>query len=99
MSETTKFTASFGRALLERVKVIAAKQNTSVSALLNAQLRHLVESYESASQCRNANYSTLLAFSLGRIDTQTALDRLGLDSAEDLIFLVKQANSRSVDEI
>lgn len=39
MSSTTNFTGSVDRDLLRRAKVIAAKTNTSVNALFNAELR------------------------------------------------------------
>ena len=38
------------------------------------------------------NFATLLDFSLGRIDDLTTLDRLGLDSEEDLFLLMAQAH-------
>ncbi len=39
---TVNFTGSVDRDLLKRAKVIAAKTDTSVNALFNAELRHLV---------------------------------------------------------
>jgi hypothetical protein len=39
---SVNFTASVERDLLRRVKVLAAMNNTSVSALLNGELRYLV---------------------------------------------------------
>lgn len=92
MADTTNFTASLDRGLLKRAKVIAAQQDTSVNALLNAQLRSLVETYENAERSQNDNYPTLLAFSLGNLDSTEALQRLGLDSEEDLFLLMMRAN-------
>lgn len=92
MSNTTNFTGVVDRDLLKRAKVIAAKSGTSVNALFNAQLRYLVETFESADAGRNANYRTLLAFSLGRLDAESALKALGLDSEEDLFLLMVQAH-------
>lgn len=92
MANTTNYTGSVDRDLLKRAKVIAAKTDTSVNALFNAQLRHLVETFESADLARNANFGTLLAFSLGRLNSTGALQRLGLDSEEDLFLLMAQAH-------
>ncbi|MFA7666982.1 MAG: hypothetical protein WCY32_12790 [Burkholderiaceae bacterium] len=92
MSKTVNFTGSVERDLLKRAKVIAARNDTSINALFNAQLRYLVETFESADTGRNANYATLLAFSLGRLDAGAALQALGLDSEEDLFLLMAQAH-------
>ena len=92
MSSTVNFTGAVDRDLLKRAKVIAAKSDTSVNALFNAQLRYLVETFESAEAGRNANYSALLAFSLGRLDNRSAMRALGLDSEEDLFLLMAQAH-------
>jgi len=46
MSGTVNFTSSVDRDLLRRAKVIAAKSDTSVNALFNAELRYLVETFE-----------------------------------------------------
>ncbi|MCO5120023.1 MAG: hypothetical protein M9951_10380 [Burkholderiaceae bacterium] len=92
MSGNVNFTGSVDRDLLKRAKVIAAKSDTSVNALFNAQLRYLVETFESADASHNANYATLLAFSLGRLDADAALRALGLGSEEDLFLLMVQAH-------
>ena len=92
MATTVNFTGAVDRDLLKRAKVIAAKSDTSVNALFNAQLRYLVETFESADDGRNANYATLLAFSLGRLDDRAALRVLGLDNDEDLFLLMAQAH-------
>ena len=92
MSSTVNFTGAVDRDLLKRAKVIAAMSDTSVNALFNAQLRHLVETFESADSVRNANYATLLAFSLGRLDDRAAMRALNLDSDEDLFLLTVQAH-------
>jgi hypothetical protein len=44
----------------------AAKSDTSINALFNAELRYLVETFESAELGGNQNYKALLDFSLGR---------------------------------
>ena len=91
MSRTVNFTASIDRDLLRRAKVIAAKSDTSINALFNAELRYLVETFEAAEARGNQNYRVLLDFSLGRIDDKTAMDALGIDSDEDLFLLMAQA--------
>ena len=40
MANTVNFTGSVDRDLLKGAKIIAAKSNTSVNALFNAELRH-----------------------------------------------------------
>lgn len=92
MADTVNFTGAVDRDLLKRAKVIAAQSDTSVNALFNAELRHLVETYEAAQGTGNQNFATLLDFSLGRIDDLNALDRLGLDTEEDLFLLMAQAH-------
>ena len=92
MADTVNFTGSVDRELLKRAKVIAALTDTSVNALFNAELRHLVETYEAAQATGNQNFATLLDFSLGRIDDLAAQARLGLSSDEDLYLLMAQAH-------
>ena len=92
MSTTVNFTGSVDRDLLRRAKVIAAKTDTSVNALFNAELRYLVETFEAAESADNHNYKTLLDFSLGRVDYVTAMQMLGIDSEEDLFLLMAQAH-------
>ena len=92
MADTVNFTGSVDRDLLKRAKVIAAKSDTSVNALFNAELRHLVETFEVSQAAGNQNFATLLDFSLGRVTDLTALDRLGLESEEDLFLLMAQAH-------
>lgn len=89
---TVNFTGAVDRQLLKRAKVIAAKTDTSVNALFNAELRYLVETFEAAEAAGNQNYRTLLDFSLGRIDDLAALAALGIDSEEDLFLLMAQAH-------
>jgi len=48
MAETVNFTGAVDKDLLKRAKVVAAKNETSVNALFNAQLRYLVETFENA---------------------------------------------------
>lgn len=89
---TVNFTGAIDRDLLKRVKIVAAKSETSVNALLNTQLRYLVETYEAGEATHNENYAALLAFSLGRMDDQTVMKKLGIDSEEDLFLLMVQAH-------
>ena len=92
MANTVNFTGSVDRDLLKRAKVIAAKSDTSINALFNAELRFLVETFETAEVSGNQNFKTLLDFSLGRIDDCSALAALGIDSQEDLFLLMVQAH-------
>lgn len=92
MATTVNFTGSVDKDLLKRAKVIAAKSDTSVNALFNAELRYLVETFEAAEKSGNQNFKTLLDFSLGRISDLDALSALGLDSQEDLFLLLAQAH-------
>lgn len=92
MVATVNFTGSVDRDLLKRAKIIAAKSDTSINAIFNAELRHLVETFEAAESSGNQNFKTLLDFSLGRIDDHEALSQLGLDSQEDLFLIMSQAH-------
>lgn len=92
MASTVNFTGSVDRDLLKRAKVVAAKADTSINALFNAELRYLVETFEAAESSGNQNFSTLLNFSLGRISDHEALAALGIDSQEDLFLLMAQAH-------
>ena len=92
MAETVNFTGAVDRELLKRAKIIAAKSDTSVNALFNAELRHLVETFEAAEVSSNQNFKTLLDFSLGRVDDKGAMAALGIDSPEDLFLVMAQAH-------
>jgi hypothetical protein len=89
---SVNFTASVDRDLLRRVKVLAAINDTSVSALLNGELRYLVETCEQADRLGNSNAATLLAFCLGRISDVQAMAQLELEHEEDLFLLMAQAH-------
>jgi hypothetical protein len=92
MASTVNFTGSVDRELLKRAKVIAAKTDTSVNALFNAELRHLVETFEAAESTGNQNFKVLLDFSLGRLTDEKAMQALGVGSDEDLFLLMAQAH-------
>jgi hypothetical protein len=92
MATTVNFTGAVDRDLLKRAKVIAAKTDTSVNALFNAELRHLVETFEAAEISGNQNFRVLLDFSLGRSAGDKAMHALGIDSEEDLFLLMAQAH-------
>ena len=89
---TVIFTGSVDRDLLKRAKVVAAKADTSINALFNAELRYLVETFEAAESAGNKNYRALLDFSLGRINDLEALSSLGIDTEEDLFLLMAKAH-------
>jgi hypothetical protein len=92
MAGTVNFTGAVDRELLKRAKIIAAKSDTSINALFNAELRHLVETFESAELSGNQNFRSLLDFSLGRCDDQQTMAALGIESQEDLFLLMTQAH-------
>jgi hypothetical protein len=92
MASKVNFTGSVDRELLKRAKVIAAKTDTSVNALFNAELRHLVETFEAAESTGNQNFKVLLDFSLGRLTDEEVVQALGIDSDEDLFLLMAQAH-------
>lgn len=92
MANTVNFTASVDRNLLRRAKIVAAKSDTSINALFNAELRHLVETFESSEAGMNANFGILLDFSLGRISADDVMHGLGIDSDEDLFLLMARAH-------
>jgi hypothetical protein len=92
MADTVNFTGAVDRDLLKRAKILAAKSDTSVNALFNAELRYLVETFEAAEASNNQNFRALLDFSLGRIDDNRAMQALGIDSDEDLFLLMAQAH-------
>ena len=92
MSTTVNFTGAVDRELLKRAKVIAAKADTSINALFNAELRYLVETFEAAEAAGNQNFRTLLDFSLGRIDDLSTMNTLGIDGQEDLFLLMAQSH-------
>jgi hypothetical protein len=92
MANTVNFTGSVDGDLLKRAKVIAAKTDTSVTALFNAVLRHLVENFEAAESTGNQNFKVLLDFSLGRLSDDKTMEALGIGSDEDLFSLMAQAH-------
>lgn len=92
MTTTVNFTSAVDRDLLKRAKIIAAKTDTSVNALFNAELRHLVETFESAEAKGNQNFRLLLDFSLGRLASDEVERALGIESEEDLFLLMAQAH-------
>ena len=92
MGTTVNFTGAVDRDLLKRAKIIAAKTDTSVNALFNAELRHLVETFETAESSGNQNFKVLLDFSLGKRSASEAMQTLGIDSEEDLFLLMVQAH-------
>jgi hypothetical protein len=92
MPVTVNFTGAVDRDLLKRAKVVAAKADTSVNALFNAQLRYLVETFETAEAYENQNFKALVDFALGRATDIAIMEALGIDSAEDLFLLMAQAH-------
>lgn len=91
MANTASFTVSVDRDLLHRADVLAAKSGTTIDALFNAQLRFLVETFESAEAGNNQNFRTLIDYSLGRSEVAEVMSTLGIESQEDLFLLMAQA--------
>ena len=89
---TVNFTASVERDLLRRAKVIAAKNDTSVNALFNNELRYLVETFEAAEAGGIHNYHALVDFALGKANGIETMEMLGLDSEEDLFLLMAKSH-------
>lgn len=89
---TTNFTGSVDRSLLKRAKVVAAKNETSVNALFNLQLRYLVETFEAGETTHNENYASLLGFCFGHLSSDEVIQKLGIDGEEDLFLLMCQAH-------
>lgn len=85
------FTGAVDRELLKRAKIIAAKTDTSVNAMFNAELRYLVETFEAAEAAGNENFRVLFDFLMGRLNGQLAMTALGIDSEEDLFLLMAQS--------
>ena len=79
------FTGSIDRALLKRAKILAAKSETSVNALLNKELRYLVETFEAAESSSHQNLISLLDVSLGRLNDLEVKDHLGIDSVRTFL--------------
>ncbi|HWS14427.1 MAG TPA: hypothetical protein VN279_16610 [Rhodocyclaceae bacterium] len=92
MATTVNFTGAVDRDLLKRAKIVAAKADTSVNALFNAELRYLVETFEAAEAAGNQNFRVLLDFSLGRLAADEAMGALGIDGEEDLFLLMARAH-------
>lgn len=92
MASTVNFTGSVDRDLLKRAKVIAAKTDTSINALFNAELRYLVETFEASESADNQNFKLLLDFSLGRLADDEVMRAMSIDSEEDLFLLMAQAH-------
>ena len=92
MAETVNFTGAVDRELLKRAKIIAAKSDTSINALFNAELRYLVETFEAAEAANNQNFKALLDFSLGSVNDHVTMVALGIDAEEDLFLLMAQAH-------
>ena len=76
MATTVNFTGAVDRDLLKRAKVIAAKTDTSVNALFNAELRHLVETFEASESSGNQNYRRTARFLAGRLAGDEAMRAL-----------------------
>ena len=87
-SKIVKFTVAIDGALLQRAKGIATRVGVSVNNLVNAELRHFLETFEACEASGNQNFNVLLDFSFGRTTSDDAMRALGLDREEDLFLLM-----------
>ncbi|HEX4879200.1 MAG TPA: hypothetical protein VFV39_05075 [Limnobacter sp.] len=79
MSNTnTQISVTLDRELVQAAKALAARQGTTLSALIAIQMRNLIDSAEQSRQIGNQNYTVLLHYSLGLIDVDEALTTLGV---------------------
>ncbi|TWO68074.1 hypothetical protein FN976_24365 [Caenimonas sedimenti] len=86
----TNVTFGIDDAMLREVKVIAAKRNTSVNALVRSYFAHLIESGVQDSESMNGNLQTLFDYSVGRIGRHRAKSFLGVDDPT-LTAMLRQA--------
>jgi hypothetical protein len=77
---------------VSRARVLAAQHDTSISALLNVELRYLVDTYEKAEPLGNSTAAALLAFALGHLSDDQVMEQLQLEHEEDLFLLMAQAH-------
>ena len=88
MANTVNFTGSVDRDLLRRAKVIAAKSDTSINALFNAELRYLVETFEASESTANQNFEAAIeGVELGTLTHGLGVDgrSFGIPLAFDLL--------------
>lgn len=91
MTNTVNFNGSVDRDLPKRAKVLAAKSDTSINPLFNAEQRILVETFEAAEAGGNQNFRSLTDFSLRRAAAPEAMRAPGIENEEDLFLLMAQA--------
>lgn len=92
MADTVNFTGAVDRELMRRTKIVTAKSDTSINVLFNAELRHLVKTFEAAEKSGNQNFKVLLDFPLGRLTSAEAMRALAIDTEEDLFLLMARAH-------
>ncbi|WP_031409501.1 ribbon-helix-helix domain-containing protein [Thiomonas sp. FB-Cd] len=82
------FTVAIPDELLSQAKVVAARTDTSVNAII----RQLLEGYvRNESSPLSGNYEILFKYSLGQISEHNAMKELHLDDVETLALMTIQA--------
>ena len=84
----TNFTVAIPNDLLSETKVIAAKTNTSVNAIIRMLLEGFIENKNAI---MSGNSEILLKYSLGKISTKEAMKQLHVPNKENLDFMVVQS--------
>ena len=72
-------TFALDRNLLRSVKIIAAKYDTSLNALVRDYFRHLADSGVAAEGEMNGNLERLFLYSIGRLSRSAVCKELGVD--------------------
>jgi hypothetical protein len=78
--------------LVRRAKLVAARRNTSISAVVRQGLEQQVAMDESlAKPGAHGSYEALVNYSLGRAPRRVTMDLLGLDDYADLLHMLGAA--------
>lgn len=91
MGDTVNVTIALERDLLRQAKVIAARYDTSVNALLRNYLAHLTELGVVEHRPAGGNVETLFRFSMGLMPRNAAMRSLGVSDYGLLIRLMNAA--------
>lgn len=75
---------------LRQMKVIAAKHETSLNAMVRDFFAHLIASGLAETETMNGNLQALFDYSIGRISRHKARTRLGVDD-RSLATMLRQA--------
>ena len=79
--------------LISAAKLVAARHNTSISALVRTSLEHQVAlDTEAAASGASGVLQVLIDYSMGRLPRAVTMDALGIDSYGALLRLLNAAN-------